>query len=319
MFQYKINKSFSHEKFNISKYFITMMKGLMKFIILSYSLIRPSLFIIPFISFVMGFYWRFFLLILSEHRLLFPSNTPPFNIIFAIFLLGVFSNIINSYIDSRDTDRYSVFLKDYKNIFVENRLNSKHVLIIVILLCLLSFTTVYIYNPRLTLFILAGVLISILYSYYPRCKGIYPFDILLNTIGLFIIPFIFGWILHDEIYSIPLDMLFGFSLISSSFFILTTMVDYDADKAVGLRTAAIALGLKNSAKICLLLIIVGIFISIKYLIQYPQLNIFFIPLTILFIYLNRNPSSYTALQVLRMIIVLSILYPLYSIIIYNNN
>ena len=292
-----------------------MMKKWIKLFTLFYSLIRPSLFMIAFISFIMGFYWNDFLLILFEYRFLFFSNIPPLNIILAIFLLGVFSNIINSYIDSMDTDRYAVFFKDYKNVFIENRFNDRYVLATLISLGLLSFYIVYIYNPVLTLFVLSGIIISILYSYYPRCKGIYPFDILLNTLGLFIIPFILGWILHDEIYSIPLDILFGFSLISSSFFILTTMVDYDADKTAGLKTAAIALGLENSAKICLLLIVLGIFISIKYVVQCPQINVFFIPLIMLYIYLNRNPSSHTALRILKEIIILSILYIIFTILI----
>jgi len=274
-----------------------------------YSIARPALPILATLSYLMGYYWRQLIKLISL-ELYYLNVIPPvrLDVIASIFLAGVYSNIINSYKDSFDTDKSNDLVKDYVNPVIKYDLKTKDVLSIAIASSILSIIVVLFTTPIVLPFIILGLLIATAYSYFPRLKSYAPLDVISNTLGLFLIPFMMGWFSHSSLDDLPLSTIAGFSLMASSFFTLTAMVDYESDLQNDIKTIAVKLGLKNSALLCIILHSAGMFLSLDFLKKYPHTLIYLLLDLLTYIEMLKNPMPKTVLETIKKIILISIIY-----------
>lgn len=274
-----------------------------------YSIVRPVLSLLATVSYLMGYYWRQIieLLYMQFYNL---RVIPPLRIdvIASIFLAGTYSNMLNSYRDSIDTDKINNIVKDYVNPVLKYNLSKEAVWSIAALSSILSMLIVAFTAPLVIPFIILGLLISTAYSYYPRLKSYAPLDIVANTLGLFIIPFIMGWTSHSRLENLPVPTITGFSLMASSFFTLTAMVDYESDYKNNITTIAVKLGLKNSAILCGVLHLAGLLFSIDFLKDHLHSLAYLLIDLLLYLDLIKNPTPMKALETIKKIIIVSVLY-----------
>lgn len=274
-----------------------------------YSIVRPVLPLLATLSYLMGYYWRQIidLLYMQFYNL---RVIPPLRIdvIASIFLAGTYSNMLNSYRDSIDTDRINNIVKDYVNPVLKYNLTKEKVWSIAALSSILSILIVALTAPLVIPFIILGLLISTAYSYYPRLKSYAPFDVIANTLGLFLVPFIMGWTSHSRIENLPMPTIAGFSLMASSFFTLTAMVDYESDYKNDITTIAVKLGLKNSAILCGVLHLAGMILSIDFLKNHLHSLAYLLVDLLLYLDLIKNPTPIKALETIKKIVIVSVLY-----------
>lgn len=274
-----------------------------------YSIVRPVIPLLATVSYLMGYYWRQIidLLYMQFYNL---RVIPPLRIdvIASIFLAGAYSNMLNSYKDSIDTDRINNIVKDYVNPVLKYNLTKEMVWSIAALSSILSILIVALTAPLVIPFIILGLLISTAYSYYPRLKSYAPFDVIANTLGLFLVPFMMGWTSHSKIENLPVPTIAGFSLMASSFFTLTAMVDYESDYKNDITTIAVKLGLKNSAILCGVLHFAGIILSMDFLRNHLHSLVYLLVDLLLYLDLIKNPTPIKALEIIKKIVIVSVLY-----------
>jgi chlorophyll synthase len=91
------------------------------------------------------------------------------------------------------------------------------------------------------------LLVAWLYSVPPaRLKERPPFDSLANAIGYFFLPFVMGYSLGENPRMMPLRY-YLLALCVGGVHALATAADYDADRAAGHRTLAVAFGRRAAA------------------------------------------------------------------------
>ncbi|RLE72203.1 MAG: hypothetical protein DRJ37_03390 [Thermoprotei archaeon] len=274
-----------------------------------YSIVRPVIPLLATVSYLMGYYWRQIidLLYMQFYNL---RVIPPLRIdvIASIFLAGAYSNMLNSYKDSIDTDRINNIVKDYVNPVLKYNLTKEMVWSIAALSSILSILIVALTAPLVIPFIILGLLISTAYSYYPRLKSYAPFDVIANTLGLFLVPFMMGWTSHSKIENLPVPTIAGFSLMASSFFTLTAIVDYESDYKNDITTIAVKLGLKNSAILCGVLHFAGIILSMDFLRNHLHSLVYLLVDLLLYLDLIKNPTPIKALEIIKKIVIVSVLY-----------
>ena len=274
-----------------------------------YSIVRPVIPLLATVSYLMGYYWRQIidLLYMQFYNL---RVIPPLRIdvIASIFLAGAYSNMLNSYKDSIDTDRINNIVKDYVNPVLKYNLTKEMVWSIAALSSILSILIVALMAPLVIPFIILGLLISTAYSYYPRLKSYAPFDVIANTLGLFLVPFVMGWTSHSKIENLPVPTIAGFSLMASSFFTLTAMVDYESDYKNDITTIAVKLGLKNSAILCGVLHFAGIILSMDFLRNHLHSLVYLLVDLLLYLDLIKNPTPIKALETIKKLVIVSVLY-----------
>ncbi len=274
-----------------------------------YSIVRPALPLLATLSYLMGYYWRQILdlIYLQFYNL---RIIPPLRIdvIASIFLAGTYSNMLNSYKDSTDTDRINEFIKDYVNPVLKYNMTKETVWSIAALSSVFSILIVAFTAPLVIPFIILGLLISTAYSYYPRLKSYAPLDIVANTLGLFLVPFIMGWTSHSKLEDLPIPTITGFSLIASSFYTLTAIVDYDSDLKNNIRTIAVKLGPRNSAILCAALHFLGILLSLDFLKDHLHALAYLIMDLLLYLDLIRDPAPKNVLETIKKLVVISVSY-----------
>ena len=274
-----------------------------------YSIVRPVIPLLATVSYLMGYYWRQIidLLYMQFYNL---RVIPPLRIdvIASIFLAGAYSNMLNSYKDSIDTDRINNIVKDYVNPVLKYNLTKEMVWSIAALSSILSILIVALTAPLVIPFIILGLLISTAYSYYPRLKSYAPFDVIANTLGLFLVPFVMGWTSHSKIENLPVPTIAGFSLMASSFFTLTAMVDYESDYKNDITTIAVKLGLRNSAILCGVLHFAGIILSMDFLRNHLHSLVYLLVDLLLYLDLIKNPTPIKALETIKKLVIVSVLY-----------
>jgi len=93
------------------------------------------------------------------------------------------------------------------------------------------------------------VLIAWLYSVPPvRLKERPPLDSLANGLGYFLLPFVMGYSLGADPGSMPLRY-YLLALCTGGVHALATAADYEADRAAGHRTLAVAFGRRTAAAV----------------------------------------------------------------------
>jgi 4-hydroxybenzoate polyprenyltransferase len=91
------------------------------------------------------------------------------------------------------------------------------------------------------------VLIAALYSVPPaRLKERPPLDSLANGLGYFLLPFMMGYSLGSDPRTMPLRY-YLLALCVCGVHALATAADYEADRAAGHRTLAVAFGRRTAA------------------------------------------------------------------------
>lgn len=179
-------------------------------------------------------------------------------------LLGTFTLLLNAFFDLRDTDRVNP-RKEYVRA-IEDLVDPETVLyaawsfaVVGLLLAAYVSANLIVYRDPggpitallgpYTFLVLMGLaaLLSILYS-HPRVrwKGTPGMDVLVNVLGFGIIAPLAGWALLRPIEGFPLWYLASVALFVGSVYVPTTVSDYTSDKAFGIRTTAVALGVRGA-------------------------------------------------------------------------
>ncbi len=101
--------------------------------------------------------------------------------------------------------------------------------------------------------------LSVLYSHPAvRWKGVAGMDVLVNIVGFGVICPLAGWSLIRPIEGFPLWYLASIALFVGAVYIPTTASDYESDKAYGIRTVAVRMGLERSMVVGFLFLLAAV-------------------------------------------------------------
>jgi len=169
-----------------------------------------------------------------------------------LLLGGIY--VLNFYSDI-EADKLSDVTKDVamaKQPFVTGKVKPTEGLILAALLLGSGLFLSLMINLQVFLLSLFLVFIGIIYSFPPRLKDM-PFgDIAANAISGGLICYAAGWCAFNDISNIPIyPILWLVSLIAAAY-LLTVIIDIEADRRAGLRTTAVVLGVKNSIRLSFL-------------------------------------------------------------------
>ncbi|MFQ6012355.1 MAG: UbiA prenyltransferase family protein [Thermoplasmata archaeon] len=179
-------------------------------------------------------------------------------------LLGTFSLLLNTYHDMETTDRINP-RKQYVRV-IEDLIDRETLqyaawgfaLVGLLLAFYVSQNLIVYPNPggpvtglfgSYTFFALmvGAILLSVLYSHPAiRWKGVPGMDLLVNVVGFGIIALLAGWVLLRPIEGFPLWYLASVALFVGSVYLPTTASDYESDRLYGIRTTAVALGVRGA-------------------------------------------------------------------------
>ncbi|MBS7287685.1 MAG: UbiA family prenyltransferase [Candidatus Freyarchaeota archaeon] len=303
---------------------------------LIYNLTRPAFVLIPLAYFLIGglstlaspmlfslnLFWFFRQLV---KFLTFTFTLSPHSLIsyLAVFLASLSGCNVNTYADSRGSDKYAC-LKDYSNPIVEGAASPRNVFHLSVTSAVLSVIVGFAVSYFLALIIILGHFFSLTYSYKPRLKGKAPLDLVWNTVGLATLPFIAGYmvylespeglsfstimlsIIYDALYSseirfnyllvaymtgksFPLNFFLGSNLIGAAFYTLTAALDYEADKSSGLATLAVSLGKKRCLLLGIILCLIGGVSLFNVMLLNAQIALGFSSLLLTFVWALMNP------------------------------
>ncbi len=311
------------------------MSGYLK---LAYNLIRPVFLLIPLAYFLIGalstfaspallslsIFW-FFRQLAKFVIFTFALSHYSLTSYLAVFLASLSGCNVNTYVDSRESDKYA-YWKDYHNPIVEGIASPKDVLHLSIASAILSIIVGFMISFLFVIIILLGHIFSVTYSYKPRLKGKAPLDIVWNTIGLATLPFIAGYIIYlespegfslstfllsavyDTLYpseissghvlliiyiigkSFPLNLFLGSNLMGAAFYTLTVTLDYEADKSSGLKTLAISLGKKRCLLLGVILALMGGATMFNAMMSNIQFTLTFLSFLFILVWALLNPN-----------------------------
>lgn len=198
------------------------------------------------------------------------------------FLVNLFNYGINNTFDI-DTDSKNL-IKRNRNPFVSNEIKKNQALIVLFFLLFLGVALSLTFFGALTFYLLLGVSFSIFYSIPPfRFKGKFIFDMLFH--GLAAISFmLFSFFILSVNQNYLLSSIVVCFLISTLFNLENEIRDYDADKNVNLKTTVVTLGKRISYHIYLILFII-LYIFLLILLSVKIHLLISIPIFILFIIL----------------------------------
>lgn len=272
-----------------------------------YYLIRPSLALLGFFSYLLGLEWNVMLTIL-KFKDFYGFPWPEVTVILVMLFISLFANVINSYVDSKDTDKVNPYRKDVHNIFLYKNWGARHALLLATI-SLLTSIIIAIYSRIETLYaVILVAIISVLYSYFPRLKGKAPLDLLSNTLSLWVIPFCLGWTYHSPIQEVPIDIILGGFLTAASYYLLTAMIDIKSDSKANIKTTAVVLGFKRTVVISLLMNVIAVLIMINFMMNYPLALIPYIGVIFFLLILLSKPTEYEALKTIMRIAVFFTIY-----------
>lgn len=182
-------------------------------------------------------------------------------------LLGTFTLLLNTYYDMGTTDRANP-RKQYVRV-IEDLIDRETVLyaawgFAAIGLLLAAFVsanlvpyggTLYARSPFFVLILLATVL-SIAYSHPSmRLKGVAGMDLLVNVLGFGVICPLAGWSLLRPLDEFPVWWLLSAALFVGASYAPTTASDHASDRAYGIRTLAVALGMAGAMRVGFVLLV----------------------------------------------------------------
>ncbi len=205
------------------------------------SVLRPLLFLVVATSYALGYYWSDLVASgftdIPAHHIVFTDVTVLS--VTVLFLVSLGAHFMNDAVDSTDTDRYGA-VKDHVNIVYTMKIDPGRLLRAGIALFAAAALPASMLHSWVPLLVAAGLAVSYMYSVRPRLKGRPVLDVVFNTLGLFMVPFVSGMIVAGG----PVDTcaLLAFFLIASGMYIVTAYHDVEADSAAGLRTTAVVLG-----------------------------------------------------------------------------
>lgn len=304
---------------------------------LTYNLTRPVFVLIPLAYFLIGglstlaspaffslspfcFFRQLAKFLIFTFTLSFPSLISYL----AVFLASLSGCNVNTYADSRESDKYA-YWKDYHNPIVEGVASPKSIIHLSAASAVLSVIVGFMISSIFALIILLGHFFSLTYSYKPRLKGKAPLDIIWNTIGLATLPFIAGHIVYLEspeglslstlslsvIYSalypsdlhfnvlimtyvtgksFPLNFFLGSNLIGAAFYTVTVALDYEPDKSSGLRTLAVSLGKKHCLSFGIILALMGGIVLFDMMLSNIKFALAFSSFLLIFAWALLNPN-----------------------------
>lgn len=176
-------------------------------------------------------------------------------ILFGLFCLSISAFVINEYIDSFDTDKFS--LRDPKNGDVKSIFSRRGILLLWLIFASLGCGVLLFYQ----LFWQAALIIIpiTLYSLPPlRFKARFLLDIAALVLSFMIAPYSIGFALQNkpivEMFQFPF---FAFTLALAPAEAIHFLVDIGADEKAGLRSTAVVLGRKNLIRLSKIFLISG--------------------------------------------------------------
>lgn len=197
-------------------------------------------------------------LILGSTSLTALFSTPSLLYIILYFLLITFACNVNCLFDVNIDEKYKSYMSDSLKslgkmkvkmiIFVES------VLIISLIMILMKMG--YVLTSILAL---SGFLMGYVYSANPvriKKRGfLSPFPVL---IGLYTLPVLGGWFIHNSSLSIYIVVFtIGYALLNEGITLVNTCEDYSEDKSEGIKTWAHIFELRNTMKIALIFTLIG--------------------------------------------------------------
>lgn len=186
-----------------------------------------------------------------------------------LLLGGIYT--LNFYSDV-EVDKRSNVVKDVimaKQPFASGQVGGPEGIMFASILILLGLSLSLLINLSVFLLALLSTFIGVIYSFGPRLKD-RPFgDIIANSLAA-TISYLAGWSACDSLNNVSIyPLLWIFCLVAATY-LLTVLIDIEADRKVGLTTTAIFLGINKSFKLSFAIYIVSILFYIKVLIHQPS-------------------------------------------------
>jgi 4-hydroxybenzoate polyprenyltransferase len=133
-----------------------------------------------------------------------------------------------------------------KQPFVTGDVKPKEGLLFASLLLLGGLMSAWVIHVETFLLAIVLVVIGIIYSFTPRLKD-KPFgDVLANAIAGGVLCYAMGWSVFRNLYSMPILQPVWLTLLLGATYLLTVIIDMEADKKAGLNTTAVYLGKKGT-------------------------------------------------------------------------
>lgn len=184
-------------------------------------------------------------------------------------LLGTFTLLINTYYDMGSTDRTNP-RKQYVQV-IEDLIDRETVrytawgfAAIGLLLAAFISANLIPYRGGLApwaffLLIALATLLSIAYSHPAmRLKGVAGMDLVVNVLGFGVICPLAGWSLLQPVDAFPRWWLLSAALFVGASYAPTTASDYASDRAYGIRTLAVALGMTGAMRVGFALLVAAV-------------------------------------------------------------
>jgi len=184
-------------------------------------------------------------------------------------LLGTFTLLLNTYYDMSTTDLVNP-RKQYARV-IEDLIDRETVWytawgFAAIGLLLAAFVSANLVPYRgglapFAFFVLIAltVVLSVAYSHpTTRLKGVAGMDVLVNVLGFGVICPLAGWSLLRPVDAFPLWWLLSSALFVGASYAPTTASDHESDRAYGIRTLAVALGIPGSMRVGFALLVAAV-------------------------------------------------------------
>ncbi len=189
-----------------------------------------------------------------------PSPQVIIGIIVIGPLVGGFTLIYNEYCDI-ETDVINPLKKDSP--LIRGLIEPKTAYNVAITFALMSIIIAYVVSYVFVVFILILLFLAVVYSHpTTRLKSMGGMDLLVNMVGFGVICPLAGWSLARPILEFPILYLIPVSFVIGGLYIPTVIRDYEADKAMGIRSLAVIYGKKNTMLLGMVLIIFAVGLGI---------------------------------------------------------
>lgn len=191
-------------------------------------------------------------------------------------LLGTFTLLLNTVYDMDTTDRVNP-RKEYVRV-IEDLIGRETVVyaawgfaIVGLLLAYFISANLVEYTGPLTglsaragryvflLLMAVAALLSVLYSHPAvRLKGVAGLDVAVNVVGFGVVCPLAGWALLRPVEGFPLWYLAAIALFVGAVYVPTTASDAESDRAYGIQTVAVRLGVERAMVVGFLLLVAAI-------------------------------------------------------------
>lgn len=196
--------------------------------------------------------------------------------------------VLNFYSDI-EADRASKVIKDIemsKQPFVSGKVSRREGLILAAVLITLGLILSLFINIYVFIIGVISIFLGIIYSFPPRLKQVPLADIFVNS-SVAGLCYMAGWSVFKDIFEISMYPILWLITLISATYLLTVIIDIDADNQAGLRTTAVFLGAKKAIQISFWLYMLSIILFI--IVLKNQINLAYIILIPLLI---KSPYTY---------------------------